>query len=71
MTNVSGQRLTLEIVAEDGRTTVETLEEGEVVYGLNDKARNLLRYYECVGLIRLELSCGEDDVECGWRETGF
>lgn len=71
VSNVSGQRLTLEITNRDGTQIEDHLEENEVVYGLNDNAAVQLKFYEWIGVIKIERTEFAEDPKVRWLAEGF
>jgi hypothetical protein len=71
VTNISNQRITLSITTQDGRQIEDYLEEREVVYGLNERAAFQLKYYEWMGVIKIERTEFSEDPKVRWLVEGF
>lgn len=63
--------MTLDIVAKDGQRIEDYLEDGEIVYGLNENAVEQLRFYEMIALIKIEETEHAEDPKVRWLIEGF
>ncbi len=71
VTNISGQRVTLEITTQTGEKVEDFLEEGEVVYGINENAVRQLRFYEWLMLVKIEETDERENPKVRWLVEGF
>jgi hypothetical protein len=70
VSNISGQKVTLKITTKTGDQVEDFLEEGEIVYGLNENAAVQLRMYEYLGLIKID-ETDEEHPKVRWLVEGF
>jgi hypothetical protein len=71
LSNISEQKVTVKIVTQDGTQIEDYLEIGEVVYGLNDNAVSQLKFYQLLGLIKIEETEHCEDPKVRWLVEGF
>jgi hypothetical protein len=71
VSNISGQRVELNIVTQDDQIVTDYLEEGEEVYGLNENAAKQLHFYEWMGLVKIEETEYAECPKVRWLKEGF
>lgn len=70
VSNVSGQELELVIRTQDGREIFDTMDKDEVCYGINEHAAGMLKFYEWLGVIKIEEADQFPD-NVNWLAEGF
>jgi hypothetical protein len=70
VTNVSGQEVRLIIKDQNGNEIEDKLEVNEICYGIEERAAYLLRWYEIIGLIKIEEADKIPD-KVNWLAEGF
>lgn len=71
VSNVSEQKVTVEITTHDGRQIEDYLEVGEIVYGINENAAAQLKFYEWLGVVKIEETEHCEDPKVRWLVEGF
>lgn len=71
VTNIADQKITLMIRTQDGRLIEDSMERNEVCYGINEHAAAMLRFYEWMGVIKIEQADQFAADKVNWLAEGF